>query len=81
MAIGKAGISLILDKLSIKFGNLVIIQNGKLNSNYNEIDAAEYMKNENIEIDVDIAHGSKNFTCYTMDLTKKYIEINAEYRS
>ena len=23
----------------------------------------------------------KNFTAYTMDLTKKYIEINADYRS
>ena len=25
--------------------------------------------------------GVKNFTAYTMDLTKKYIEINADYRS
>jgi glutamate N-acetyltransferase/amino-acid N-acetyltransferase len=25
--------------------------------------------------------GSKNFTAYTMDLSKKYIEINADYRS
>ena len=25
--------------------------------------------------------GLKNFTAYTMDLTKKYIEINADYRS
>jgi glutamate N-acetyltransferase/amino-acid N-acetyltransferase len=25
--------------------------------------------------------GSKSFTAYTMDLTKKYIEINADYRS
>ena len=24
---------------------------------------------------------NKNFTAYTMDLTKKYIEINADYRS
>ena len=28
-----------------------------------------------------ILNGSKNFTSYTMDLTKKYIEINADYRS
>ena len=26
-------------------------------------------------------NGSKNFTAYTMDLTKKYIEINSDYRS
>ena len=25
--------------------------------------------------------GKKEFTSYTMDLTKKYIEINADYRS
>ena len=81
MAIGKAGVNINLDKLSIKFGNILIIQNGKLNTNYNETDVSEYMKNDNIEIDVDISNGSKNFTAYTMDLTKKYIEINSDYRS
>ena len=39
------------------------------------------MKNEKIDITVDIGLGSKNFTVYTMDLTKKYIDINADYRS
>ena len=39
------------------------------------------MKNDNIDITVNISKGSKNFTAYTMDLTKKYIEINADYRS
>ena len=39
------------------------------------------MKNDTIDINIDISNGSKNFTAYTMDLTKKYIEINADYRS
>ena len=39
------------------------------------------MKNDNIEINIDISCGSKNFTVYTMDLTKNYIGINADYRS
>ena len=39
------------------------------------------MKNSDIEIIVKIGTGNKNFTAYTMDLTKKYIEINADYRS
>ena len=81
MAIGKAGVNIDLDKMSIKFGNILIIQNGKMNSNYNETDASEYMRNDNVEIDIDISNGSKNFTAYTMDLTKKYIEINSDYRS
>ena len=81
MAIGKSGVSLNIDKLSLSFGNLNIIQNGKININYDEKEALEYMKSDNIEIDVDISGGSKNFIAYTMDLTKKYIEINADYRS
>ena len=70
-----------LDKLSIKFGNLSVVQNGKLCENYKEDEASEYMKSENIEIIIDFFSGSKNFTAYTMDLTKRYIEINADYRS
>ena len=81
MAIGKSGIIINLDKLSIRIGKILIIQNGKLNSNYKENEAAEYMKNENIDLEIDISSGSKNFTVYTMDLTKKYIDINADYRS
>ena len=81
MAIGKAGVQLNVEKLSIKFGNINLVQNGKINSNYNEEEVSEYMKNDSIEILIDISRGSKNFTAYTMDLTKKYIEINADYRS
>ena len=39
------------------------------------------MKNEKIDLKIDLKMGSKNFTAYTMDLTKKYVEINADYRS
>ncbi len=81
MAIGKAGIGINIDNLSIKFGDLSIIQKGKLNNQYNENETSDYMKNDTIDIHVDILNGSKNFTCYTMDLTKKYIEINSDYRS
>ncbi len=81
MAIGKAGITFNFEKLLIKFGNITIVQNGKISPNYNEQEASEYMKNDNIEIIVDISSGSKNFTTYTMDLTKKYVDINADYRS
>ena len=81
MAIGKAGVILNLDKLSIKFGNFFIVQNGKIASNYDEKVAADYMKNDTIEMQVDLNSGSKIFTAFTMDFTKKYVEINADYRS
>ena len=41
-----------------------------------------YMKSSSIRyILISLNSGSKNFTAYTMDLTKKYIEMNADYRS
>ena len=81
MAIGKAGPKINLKKLSIKLGNLKIIQDGKLYQNYSEETATKYMKGEIIDISVEVFTGKKDFTAYTMDLTKKYVDINADYRS
>ena len=81
MAIGKAGPKINLKKLCIKLGNIKIVQDGKLYQNYSEEVASKYMKSENIDISVEVYTGKKDFTSYTMDLTKKYININADYRS
>ena len=81
MAIGKSGINIDLKKLLIKFGTIKIIEKGHLVKNYKESDVANYMKNKSIDISINLNMGLKNFTAYTMDLTKKYIEINADYRS
>ena len=81
MAIGKANVNLNPNKLTIKFGNITIIENGKLSNSYNENEAAHYMKDEKIDLIVNLNLGKKEFTSYTMDLTKKYIEINSDYRT
>ena len=81
MAIGKSNVSLKLNKLFLNFGSYKIIENGNLSKSYDEKEVANYMKNENIDIIVDLGIGIKEFTSYTMDLTKKYIEINSDYRS
>ena len=81
MAIGKAGVDLNLNKLGVNIGNIKIIEKGQIFPNYEEIEAAEYMRGEKIDLTIDLNVGSKNFTAYTMDFTKKYIEINADYRS
>jgi glutamate N-acetyltransferase / amino-acid N-acetyltransferase len=82
MAIGKTDVDIEINKLSIKLGPIKIIEKGQLSKTYIENDAAVYMREEKkIDIIVDLNLGKKNFTAYTMDLTKKYIEINADYRS
>jgi len=81
MAIGKSGININLKKLSINFGDIKVIDKGKIVNNYKESEVANYMKSETIDLSINLDMGLKKFTVYTMDLTKKYIEINADYRS
>jgi len=82
MAIGKADVDIKLNKLSIKLGLIEVVDKGQLSNSYIEDDAATYMREEKkIDIIVNLNMGRKSFTAYTMDLTKKYIEINADYRS
>ena len=81
MAIGKAGPKINLKKLSINIGTIKVVIDGKLNLNYDEQVVANYMKNQNIDLNVEISTGIKSFTAYTMDLTNEYIKINADYRS
>jgi len=81
MAIGKADVDIKLNKLAINFGDIKVVEKGQLISSYEEIEVVEYMRGEKIDLTVDLGIGNKNFTAYTMDLTKKYIEINTDYRS
>ena len=81
MAIGKSNVKLNLNKISIFLGDINVIENGELNVKYNENKALEYMKEKKIKIIVNLNIGNKDFKAYTMDLTKKYIDINADYRS
>ncbi len=81
MAIGKSDVDINLNKLSIRLGDLTIVNKGKIYNHYNENEAAKYMKGLDINISVDIGNGKKGFTVYTMDLTNEYIKINSDYRS
>ncbi len=81
MAIGKANVNINPNKISLKIGPFKIIEKGQILGSYKENEVADYMKDEKIDIYVDLNIGKKNFTAYTMDLTKKYIEINSDYRT
>ena len=81
MAIGKSQVSINLNKINLTIGEYKILEKGEISKDYNEIQLKEFMRNEKLDIKVDLKMGTKKFTAYTMDLTKKYIEINADYRS
>jgi len=81
MAIGKSGVKLDPEKLTLKFGKYFILRKGKkINlTNINLIN--EYLKKSEIEIIVDLDQGSCVWNTWTCDFTKEYVSINADYRS
>ena len=81
MAVGKNDVELNINLLCLNIGSHKVLEKGQLVKNYSEQTLKDYMKNNSIKITLEINLGKKNFTCYTMDLTKKYIEINSDYRS
>ncbi len=81
MAIGKSGAKAERDKLSIRFGDLVVAENGWRSPDYSEEATSAYMKNDELVIGVDMGLGKAKKTVWTCDLTHGYIDINADYRS
>ncbi len=81
MAIGKSGEYADRDKIKICIGNELVTNNGMVHEKYSEIRATKHLKQDKINITVDVGVGKSKATVYTCDLTHKYIEINAEYRS
>ncbi|MGE0426317.1 MAG: bifunctional glutamate N-acetyltransferase/amino-acid acetyltransferase ArgJ [Reyranellaceae bacterium] len=81
MAVGKAGEAADRDRLSIWFGDRIVARNGERAEEYHEPTMAQYMKNAEITIRVDIGLGKGRASIYTCDLTHDYISINADYRS
>lgn len=81
MAVGKAGEPAERDRLAIWFGAHRVAHEGERDPGYDEAAVSAYMKNEEIEIRVDLGLGSGEAVVYTCDLTHGYIDINGSYRS
>ena len=80
-AVGKAGEPAERDRLTISFGPYRVAHAGARDPDYSEEAVSAYMKNDRIDITVDIGLGRGKDTVYTCDLTKAYVEINGDYRS
>ena len=81
MAVGKSGAAANRDTLRISFGEYLLTQNGQRHPDYNEAVVSEYMKQDNLEIYVDLGIADAEFTAYSCDFTHGYISINADYRT
>ena len=81
MAIGNSSAKVNQKKISIKIGDYIIIKEGEKSKNYEEVEVSKYLKNKEIIISINLFLGKGFNKVWTCDLTKKYIEINADYRS
>ncbi|GAA5098651.1 bifunctional glutamate N-acetyltransferase/amino-acid acetyltransferase ArgJ [Bartonella acomydis] len=81
MAVGKAGVEVDRDLLTIWFGEYRLAVNGERDPEYCEKTIAAYMRGKHITIRVDVGLGVGTATVWSCDLTKEYVTINGDYRS
>jgi glutamate N-acetyltransferase/amino-acid N-acetyltransferase len=80
-AVGRAGERASPDRLALRLGGQLVTRNGTVHPRYSEARAARHMRGRSIEIAVDVGVGEGRATVWTCDLTRGYIDINADYRS
>jgi len=81
MAVGRADEPIKRERLSIRFGKLQAALKGAVAPDYDEAAMSAYMKRAELEIGVDVGVGRAHAAMWTCDLTKRYVEINGDYRS
>ena len=81
MAIGKLGIGISANDISIDIGGYPVARDGMRVANYDETPIAAHMKKQIIDVKVTVGTGDGTARVWTCDLTHGYISINADYRS
>ena len=78
---GRAGVAFSLGGAIVRIGSVELFRDG---TPYDEraADAADYLKNRDIEIEVNLGTGGSGRShMWTCDLSAEYVRINAEYRT
>ena len=81
MAISKTYEAIDAKKLKILFGNYRATHNGAENKNVKNLKIKNYLKRKEIKVTIDLGLGKHSFDILTCDLSHKYIDINASYKS
>jgi glutamate N-acetyltransferase/amino-acid N-acetyltransferase len=81
MAIGRSDQPVKREMIAVRFGDLTAARDGMVSAEYDEAAMSAYMKRADLTISVTVGPGSGRARMYTCDLTKRYVEINGDYRS
>ena len=81
MAIGKLGIGISTNDISINIGGYAVARAGMRVPDYDETPIANHMAGQIVDIEVTVGTDVGSARVWTCDLTHGYISINADYRS
>ncbi len=79
-AAGRAGVALRPAAMTVKMNGLTVLSPGFL-SDYSEAEASRRLGLDEVVLEVDLGAGDGEATTWTCDLTRGYIDINANYRT
>lgn len=80
-AAGRSGARFVLEGARVRIGDLVLFEDGRP-FDQRAPQAAAYLQGTDLAIDVNLGTGgSYTATVWTCDLSKMYVQINAEYRT
>ena len=80
-AAGRAGVPIEPQKIDIRFGSVLMIENGLGCGPAAEAEATKILKQSEYDITIDLKMGSCSASVFTCDFSIDYVKINADYRT
>ncbi len=74
-AAGYSGAGFAPDRVSLRLGDTLVVEDGCPTGK----DASREMKSRMVKIEIDLGAGDEEATFWTCDISKRYVDINAEY--
>jgi glutamate N-acetyltransferase/amino-acid N-acetyltransferase len=80
-ALGRSGADFDPNAVVLSIGGILVFENGQPSPEDLDALLAPSMRHQDVEIVLDLRAGRGSFTLLASDLTKRYVEINADYRT
>ncbi len=80
-AVGRAGATVEPGKIDVRFGSVLMVQNGMGCGKAAEVEVTKVLKQSDFDITIDLKLGKGQSSVLTCDFSIDYVKINADYRS
>lgn len=80
-ALGYSGVAINPEIVAIRIAGLDVVKNGREAEGFDEQTVHQAMGSSEITLDIELGNGPGAFQVWTTDLSYKYVEINASYRT